>query len=284
VRTTADFPKPTDRLPLGDTGLRVSPYCLGLVLEDPSTVSAAYEAGFNFFFVTGDLHWPRYELLRRGLRDLLSRPSVRDSVVIACASYLTQHDFADGPLAELLEEVPRMGAVDLYVMGGTYLRDLLPRLSTANALRDYKRFGIRSLGATFHEREAAVYAQRHALVDFACVRYNAEHTRARTEVFPMLRPDSPTLLYNFLNIPRVWNPKLFEKPALEGYWRPETTDFYRFNLTNTPFDGLLMALANPKQLEQFQAALEQGPLEAEEVTYLVDLCELATGQASMFVG
>src|SRR4051812_39900076 len=66
------LPAPGDRLPLGDCGLKVSPFCLGMVGE-PATVPAAFDAGVNFFFVTADMHWPLYEMTRRGLADLLAR-------------------------------------------------------------------------------------------------------------------------------------------------------------------------------------------------------------------
>ena len=64
------LPRFTDRLPLGDQGLAVSPFCLGMVRE-AVTVCAAFDAGINFFFLSTDLHWPLYENARRGLRQLL---------------------------------------------------------------------------------------------------------------------------------------------------------------------------------------------------------------------
>ncbi len=42
-----------DRLALGERGVRVSPFCLGLV-RSPEKVGAAFDAGLNFFFVTAD--------------------------------------------------------------------------------------------------------------------------------------------------------------------------------------------------------------------------------------
>src|SRR5205823_1724956 len=66
------LPRPTDRLPLGMTGLSVSPFCLGIV-ESPETIPAAFDAGINLFFLTADLHWPLYEGLRRGLEQLFAR-------------------------------------------------------------------------------------------------------------------------------------------------------------------------------------------------------------------
>ncbi|SRR6266550_8217075 len=64
------LPKANDRLPLGKTGLTVSPFCFGRTAS-ADTVVAAYEAGINFFFVTADLHWPFYDGIRRGLAKLL---------------------------------------------------------------------------------------------------------------------------------------------------------------------------------------------------------------------
>src|SRR5690349_23526662 len=102
-RTT--LPRLTDRLTLGTSDLQVSPFCLGMV-TDENTVSAAFDAGINFFFVTGDLHWPYYESLRRGLEKLFARDSnIRNQVVVAVASYVTQRDFCGVVLEEVIEAV-----------------------------------------------------------------------------------------------------------------------------------------------------------------------------------
>src|SRR5688572_28146132 len=103
--TRTELPKLTDRLPLG-TELQVSPFCLGAV-DDPSVVPAAFEAGINFFFITADMHWPLYEPVRRGLRDLLqSKPSARDEIVVGVVSYVTQPEFCWVPFEEVLAEIP----------------------------------------------------------------------------------------------------------------------------------------------------------------------------------
>src|SRR5687768_13171254 len=109
------LPRLTDRLPLGETGLQVSPICLGLV-GAPEVVPAAFDAGINFFFVTGDLHWPLYEQTRRGLELLLARGGgIRDDVVVAVCSYCTQPEFPVGALRETLDAVPGLERVDVAV-------------------------------------------------------------------------------------------------------------------------------------------------------------------------
>jgi len=75
------LPKPTDRLPLGKSGLLGSPFCLGITAS-PDTVVAAYEAGINFFFITADLHWPLYDGVRKDLANILDgNKSRRDELV-----------------------------------------------------------------------------------------------------------------------------------------------------------------------------------------------------------
>ncbi len=66
------LPRLNDRYPLGKSGLRVSPVCIGIT-GTPEIIPTAFDAGINFFFLTADLHWPLYEGLQRGLESLLSR-------------------------------------------------------------------------------------------------------------------------------------------------------------------------------------------------------------------
>ena len=107
------------RLALGETGLLVSPVCLGMVAE-PEIVSAAYRAGINFFFLSADMHWPLYEPLRQGLRALFrASPRARKRVVVAVVSYVTQPEFCSMPFEEVLEAVPELGHVDVAVIGGS---------------------------------------------------------------------------------------------------------------------------------------------------------------------
>src|SRR5690242_19420570 len=51
------LPRTTDRIAVGETGLSISPICLGWV-RDPDTIAAAFDVGIIFFFLSGDLHWP----------------------------------------------------------------------------------------------------------------------------------------------------------------------------------------------------------------------------------
>jgi len=269
----------TDRLSLGETGLLVSPFCLGMVRSD-ETASAAFDAGINFFFLSADLHWPGYELARRGLVKLLARgPKIRDQIVVAIVSYVTQPEFCAGALEEGLESVPGLKFIDVGVMGGAYADEFLTRLGVYLQIRRDGLFGLRALGTTFHDREAALLAINHHLVDLAFIRYNPAHTGAKLDVFPYLT-QSRTLLYNFKSTLGFIRSKRYAELGLnDSYWRPGVTDYYRFALTRPEIDGLLCSPTTPREVKDLSSALEEGPLDEEEEKYLIDLAALDEGSA-----
>jgi aryl-alcohol dehydrogenase-like predicted oxidoreductase len=274
------LPRFRDRLALGSTDLRVSPFCQGLTV-DPKAIEAAFEAGINFFFVTADLHWPYYEPTRRGLQALLSRgPSTRDEIVVAVASYVAHPSFVDAALREVLQAIPALKRIDVLVVGGAREHDFVPRLQGAERLATAGR--VRAIAATLHARRAALTAYNDRLVAAAFMRYNPAHPGARNDLFPAVAAASPTLLYNF-NSTFGWpDDKAWQKLALDDeYWRPQITDYYRFALSRPELDGLLCALTTPAEVEALAAALELAPLSADEQQYLIDLAELAAGKATL---
>jgi hypothetical protein len=279
-----ELPRPNARLSLG-RALRVSPLCLGMV-QDPRTVPAAFDQGVNFFFFTADMHWPLYEPLRQGLAMLLRRrPSLRDDIVVAVASYVTQPEFCTVPFQEALEAVPGLRHIDVSVMGGCYADNFSGRLERYRAHRSGS-FGppTRALGASFHDRAMAATALTERVVDVGFARYNAAHPGAEVDLFP------PVTAARHGRAPR---PRLYGFSSTSGWtsesqlaaaglprdnWRPAITDHYRFALTPRAVDGLLCAPANPKELRTLIEALAEGPLSKEECTYLRTLGDLKAGR------
>lgn len=280
-RRAGPMPRLTDRLELGD-GLRVSPFCLGLVGE-PGTVTAAYEAGINFFFITADMHWPLYEGLRRGLRDLLrARPAVRDDLVVASVSYATQPEFCWYPHQELLDEVPELQRLDVTIAGGAYRRELKTRREVYRLHKVRRHLGVRAVGVTLHDRLAAVEAPNRKAFDIVFVRYNPDHTGAQREVFPKLVRRQKSLLYNFKSTVGYVSPERASQLGVDdGFWRPHITDYYRFALTPAAMSGILCGLTKPSQVRDLADAMAKGPLDEEEEQFLVDLRELDAGRAEL---
>jgi hypothetical protein len=259
----------TDRLPLARSGLEVSPICLGLV-SSPEVVSAAFEAGVNFFFVTADMHWPLYEPLRRGLRALLqNNPGARDRIVVAAVSYVTQPEFCYMPFLEVLEAAPELGRIDLGIIGGSYPADFFVRLARYERTRPA---GMRGFGATFHHRESAITAIEHDLLDIAFIRYNAGHA------FPYLKSRRTTRLFNFKSTTGYVPPERLGALGVgRDHWHPEPTDHYRFALRRPEIDGVLCGLERVEQVAALAEALAREPLSEHEADYLKTLALLDAG-------
>lgn len=276
------LPKLTDRLPLGAAGLGVSPFCLGAV-RDRNVVPLAFDAGINFFFVSVDLHWPVYEELRQGLALLLQRgPHVRDQIVVAGVSYVQQRAFVGVSYHELLVAVPALRRLDLLVAGAAYAHEFAARRERCLASPYTQGLGARAFGASFHERSAAVTAINQSLVDVAFIRYNPAHPGSVNDLFPRLLPGPRPLLYNFRSVLEPVSRERWRELGLdEDHWIPEPPDYYRFALSRPEMSGILGSLNSPGELDALAAALDQGPLQAEEEDYLVSLAALAAGRARL---
>ncbi|HEX2059961.1 MAG TPA: hypothetical protein VHK90_04410 [Thermoanaerobaculia bacterium] len=274
------LPSFSDRLTLR-SGLEVSPFCIGLV-SDAEVIPAAFDAGINFFFVSADMHWPVYSAARRGLELLLARPGVRDAIVVAAVSYLTQPEFCWDPFVELRGEIRGLDRLDVLVIGGTYASDLLARLDVYRTIVASGRLGARAVAATFHDRVAAAQAVNHDLVELAYARYSPAYPGARGDLFPRLRADRTTPLFNFKSTLGATTMVPWARANLgEEHWYPEVSDFYRFVLSRPELDGVLCSPSTTQQLEELAAALARGPLDEEEETYLLNLCALADGRARL---
>ncbi|MEJ7603235.1 MAG: hypothetical protein WKG01_35435 [Kofleriaceae bacterium] len=269
----------TDRLPLG--ALHVSPICLGAV-DDPDTVLAAYDRGVNFFFVSADLHWPRYQPLRLGLERLfVERPGARDRIVVAGVSYIVQREFCSVAFQELVDAVRGLDRLDVLVAGGAYGSDE-PRFTRYATLRDDCHTGARAIGASFHDRGAALRCIADASFDLAFVRYNARHSGANRDLFPHIDPDTHVRLYGFKSTAGATTGERCRALGLgDDFWIPRITDYYRFALVHPAVDGVLCAPRTPLELAGLADALAEGPLDPDEVEHLLLLAQLDAGVAEL---
>lgn len=282
MRARAELPKLTDRLPLGTSGLEVSPVCVGIV-EDPRTIPAAFEAGINFFFVTADMHWPLYEATRRGLAQVMeSHPGARDQIVVGAVAYVAQPEFLWMPFEEVVQGVPRLERLDVTIAGGSYGHEIDQRLETYAKHREVKHAGARAIGASFHDRAAALRIVEGGALDVAFVRYSPRFSKASHDLFPHVTSRAAgrrTLLFNFKStVGHVDSEEQYAALGIDAdYWRPHPTDYYRFALTEPALDGILCALPGPDAVQDLADALAKGPLDEDDHQYLLDLGELVRG-------
>jgi hypothetical protein len=282
-RISGRLPFFTDRLALGDQGLRVSPFCLGHVRE-PDTVLAAFDAGINFFFITADMHWPTYEGTREGVRRLLARrPEVRDQFVVAGVCYQWSPIYCHMPFEQLLAEIPGLDHLDVLVAGTGHAKEYGKRLPVYQEHRRDRFLGARAIGTSFHDRPLALSAIRDRLIDIAFIRYNPAHPGALKDLFPHLNSVVPglpepatgarTLVFNFKSTVGYAPPSQLEELGwkTDRSWHPEITDLYRFALTRPEIDGILMKPQSSAEVEGIGRALARGPLTPEQEAYLLEV-------------
>lgn len=265
------LPRFAERLTLGN-GLSLSPFCLGLV-SDWRLLPAAFEMGINFFFLSTDMHWPLYEASRKGLKALLARrKGIRNEVVIAGACYLTQPEFSIMPFQELVASVPGLARLDVLVAGGVHGPDLLPRAAVLRRIAARNSAG--AIAASFHDRQTALAAANHHIVDLCYVRYNPVHPGARHDLMPHLGPDHPPL-FNFKSMRGfVPHERLRALNIDRSLWYPEASDYFRYALSRPQMAGLLFSVDYRRQLVELDAAMVRGGLTAEEEEHLEELAIL----------
>lgn len=272
------LPRLTDRQPLGRSGLRVSPVCLGATPR-AETVLAAFDAGINFFFLSADLHWPIYEGTRRGLEALLARGGgVRDEIVVGVVSYLEEPLFQALQLHEVIDAVPGLGRVDLMIAGAVASpASFYPRLNALARARAGGHCGARTIGASFHDRSLARTAATLELLDLAFVRYNTAHPGARTDLFPFLRSGRATRVFNFKSTMFQVTPEKLRGLGLSPAmcWLPAVPDYYRFALSRPELDGILASPYTPGEVEALADGLARGSLLPEEEEHMIWLSSVA---------
>jgi len=263
-RARSTLPGLKDRLTLGANALSVSPFCQGMLDDDPAFVLSAYDAGINFFFVSCDLHWPYYDTMRRGLAQLFARGrGIRDRVVVAAVTYIVDPETSIQARKELLDAVPGLDRLDVLVAGMVRETEIGLRLHALERALAEAQYGARAIGATFHERAAAAYALRNDLLDVVWARYNPAHPGAAREIFPHRPARARAKTFAFKTTDgRVPDARWSELGLTENHWQPSFADHYRFALSAKNVDGLLVGLGEAQHLRDLRASLRDGPVAA----------------------
>jgi aryl-alcohol dehydrogenase-like predicted oxidoreductase len=222
-------------------------------------IRAAFERGINYVFLT-----PRGKM-QAPLRDAIARD--RDKIVIAA-----------GPTVGFFGGSVRRSAERTLKKLGTDYVDVLQLMwlgvgsawtdATLRELRHLKESGkARALAVSIHDRERAGKLAEDSPLDLLMIRYNAAHPGAEHDIFPHLATRKPNIVaYTATS----WR-KLLKSP--KG-WAGKTAtagDCYRFCLSSPHVDVCLTGPASAAQLDENLAAIDKGPLTADEDTWMRDL-------------
>ena len=251
----------SQRTTLGRTGLQVSKLGLGSSFKAPtSAYLEAFDRGVNYFY-WGSI---RRSLMGNAIREIAR--DRRDQLVLMLQSY-TRVGALLGPSVE--RGLRKLGVehTDLLLLGW-FNNPPAPRvLDAARSLR--QRGLVSHIALSTHRRTLLPTLLDDE--DFATwhVRYNAVHRGAEREVFPCLegRPpaDRPGLVtYTATRWGQLCNPA--KTPT--GERTPTGTDCYRFALSRAEVDLCLAGPDDTDQMKQALAALDAGPMDADELDWM----------------
>ncbi|NUP12989.1 MAG: hypothetical protein HOW73_43670 [Polyangiaceae bacterium] len=246
-----------ERVAFGSTGLAVSPIGLGSSYGlGGADVERAFERGIDFMF---------YGLRRRadfgrGVANIAARN--RERVVIAAQSYSRMASLV-GPSVDCVLRTLRTDYLDILCLGWW---DELPPARILDAARTLKEEGkVRHLVISCHYRPS--FSQMIDTPDIGgiMVRYNAAHTGAEREVFPLLAERNPGVIAFTAT---RWGSLLDPRVLPEGEAPPRASDCYRFVLTNPHVHTSLAGPKDGAELDEAMAALDRGPMSDDELAWM----------------
>jgi aryl-alcohol dehydrogenase-like predicted oxidoreductase len=138
------------------------------------------------------------------------------------------------------------------------------------ALREEGR--VRALGVSIHNRRRAGELAADSPLDLLMVRYNAAHPGAEQDVFPHLAAERAIVAYTATS----WQ-KLLRRPRGWTGEMPTAGHCYRFCLSHPLVSVVLTGPKNGNQLYDNLEAVQQGPLNHEEMSWMRELGKVVRG-------
>ncbi len=246
-----------ERVPLGATGLRVTPLGLGASYGlETRDVERALDRGINY------IYWGAYRRpsFARAVRNL--RPSRRDDRVLVVQTYSRLSRLMRGSLERALRALGT-DHVEVLLLG--WWNQAPPPGIVEAALRLKQEGKARSVQISCHHRPSFASFIADPVYDSIMVRYNAAHVGAEREVFPCLeRRRAGVVAYTATRWGTLLDPKYLPAQAP----RPRGSDCYRFVLSHPSVDVCLAGPKDRAELDEAMAALDRGPMSEEELAWM----------------
>jgi aryl-alcohol dehydrogenase-like predicted oxidoreductase len=261
---------------LGRTGIEICRLGLsGTYRPGKETIHKALDLGVNYFFCYGF-----DSQMTKTLAELSQ--SNREKYVVATGAYnfIYGHQNLRKALEKRLKQL-KTDYLDIFLFLGVSQEKQFPE-SLRRELCDLKNEGkIKAVGMSCHDRKFAGQMALEGALDILMIRYNAAHRGAEEDIFPHLAFHNPGLVsytatrWKYLiRRQRNW-PKDRQIPS--------AAQCYRFVLSNPCVDVCMMAPSNIKQLDEDLSSLEQGPLNADEMTLIKEYGDLIHSQKHWFM-
>ena len=249
-----------ERRAIGRTGLQSSRLGIGSTFDAPAAViEDAFHRGINYLY-WGTVRRPDFA---KAMVNLAARH--RDELILTVQSYSQDPATIEGEVEEALQTAG-LEHFDFLLLGN---RNEVPSddyVDVFTRLRD--RGKVRFLSLSSHNRPLLPrllddYQRGRSPYDLLMLRYNGVHRGAERDVFPFVpeRPERPAIVtYTATR----WGHLLDPAKMPPGEQPPSARDCYRYSLSHSAVDMVLCGPASREQMDEAIAALERGPLEADE--------------------
>lgn len=249
----AGFPH---RVTLGRSGLQVGPLGLaGGYGVDRAGVLRAFDAGVNYFY-HGTL---RRDGMATALRELIAGGH-RDDMVLVLQSYARWPWLLERSLTKGLASLG-IERADVLLLG---MHRRLPERVVERAVALQERGLVRHLAISAHHRPSHVAFAADPRLAILHVRYNAAHTGAEQDIFPLLPAENRPGVVVFTAT--RWGSLLKERRMPPGEAPLRAPEAYRFVLSNPTVDVCICGPRNGAELDEALTALPAGPLTSDEET------------------
>lgn len=243
------------RVALGRSGLSVGPLGIGSSYGvSRESCLRAFDAGVNYFF-WGSV---RTEGMAQAIQQL--SPAHREELVVVLQCYVRFPWLMKRSVEKGLRTLGLQHA-DVLLLGW---HDQLPTERLLSAAEDLRSRGLfQSLALSTHHRPLVPTLCQNTSFDVVHLRYNAAHPGAEDDVFPHLPEGGRPGIVSFTNT--CWGRLLDPARMPPGQAPVRATDCYRFALSNPNVDVAICGPKNDDELSCALAALDQGPLDEEEM-------------------
>jgi aryl-alcohol dehydrogenase-like predicted oxidoreductase len=225
---------------------------------EEAAFEAALEAGQNYVFWTA----LRTGRLRAALRRVLAKK--RAEIVLASGPSVAYFGGSVTRAVERLCQDLDTDYIDVFQLFWLGVGSAWTQ-GTVDALLELKARGkVRAIGVSIHDRKRAGELAAASPLDLLMVRYNAAHPGAEADIFPRRSGERPAVVAYTAT---AWR-RLLKAPSGWSGGAMSAGDCYRFCLSNPAVDIVLTGPKSGQELAENLAALEQGPLSAEEESWM----------------
>ena len=248
-----------DRREIGKTGLTTGRIGIGSTFDAScEVIESAFDRGVNYLY-WGTVRQPDFA---KAIRNLTVQH--RDELVLTIQSYSEDPGTIEAEVQEALAS-GGIEKVDFLLLGNHAQQPHDGYYEVFEKMRD--KGTVRFLSLSSHNRPMLptlleAHAKGETPIDLLMLRYNPVHRGAEKDGFPFVPETGGPFITTYTST--RWGHLVDAAKMPPGDEPVSGRDCYRYALSHPAVDMVTAGPANAEQMDQALAALEKGPLDADE--------------------